>query len=96
MFVTMFDQDLPAKAQPLFEPACGNPKCRKQGEHVLLCSWCDRLTYCSEECQLEDLKLHKESCKMIKKYKLQVKGILSGIKEKDCVINVSVIDSLIT
>jgi len=72
----MFDPDLPAEAQPLFEAACGNPKCRKQGEQVLLCSTCDSLTYCSEDCRLDDLKFHTGACEMIKELKDELREVI--------------------
>jgi len=77
----MFDPDLPASGQPLFKPACG--KCGEQAELVLLCSRCKSLTYCSKECQLEDFKVHKKSCKNIKDLKDAMNTGLQMLGVKD-------------
>jgi len=37
--------------------------CGKEAEKMKKCSVCRLVRYCSQECQLEDWKEHKKSCK---------------------------------
>jgi len=75
----MFDSDLPVNGQPLFGPACGHPNCHKKAEHVLYCSRCQSLSYCSKECQLENFQSHKKSCKDVNLLKQAMKKCLKAL-----------------
>lgn len=42
-------------------------KCETKGKEMFLCSRCLYTSYCSKDCQRDDWKSHKMSCKTTKK-----------------------------
>ena len=44
--------------------ACMNCKQLKERSSLFICTGCERVTYCSEACQLENVPKHKKHCKM--------------------------------
>jgi hypothetical protein len=52
-----------AEKQGSIKDKCGNPECTVSGDGLLKCSACKSVYYCSEKCQKQDWKAHKNVCR---------------------------------